>query len=49
MSRHSADVVANEFGLQVLTLDPLGTQAGATDIVQFIRLNWQIMKLAFND
>ena len=44
MNPRSAEVLAREFGLQVLTIDPLGTSLGVETISEFILKNWEIMK-----
>jgi zinc transport system substrate-binding protein len=47
MDKKAGEVLAKEFGLKVLTLDPLGTAADAKTITELILYNWNIMKEAF--
>ena len=44
MSRKSAEILAREFNLQILTLDPLGTTPGTGSTLELIRTNWNAMK-----
>lgn len=45
MSQKSAEVLAREFGLKILILDPVGNSLGANTITEFLLSNWKIMKL----
>lgn len=47
MDKKSGEVLAKEFGLQLLTLDPLGSDGNAKTISQLILNNWNSMKGAF--
>ncbi len=47
MNPKSAEVLAKEFGLKLLTLDPLGNTLNVSTISELIRANWEIMKSGF--
>lgn len=46
ISQKSAEVLAREFDLKILILDPIGNSLGANTIGEFLLSNWSIMKLA---
>jgi ABC-type Zn uptake system ZnuABC Zn-binding protein ZnuA len=43
----SAEVLAREYGIELLSLDPLGASLGVNTVAEFIMANWQTMKQAF--
>jgi len=43
----SAEVIAREYGIELLNLDPLGASLGVETIAEVIMANWQTMKQAF--
>lgn len=47
MDRRSADVLAREFGLRVIELDPLGFSLGCETLPELIAANWERMKQAW--
>lgn len=47
MNPKSGEVLSREFGLQMITIDPLGSNSQATGIAELILEYWQIMKQAF--
>ncbi len=47
MNPKSAQVLAKEFNLKLLTLDPLGNSLGVRTISELILANWDIMKSGF--
>ena len=49
MSRKSAEVLAREFGLRILILDPIGNSLGAETIYDFLLSNWKIMRLGLQE
>lgn len=48
MSRKSADILAREFRLNVLSLDPMGTSLSASGITDMISKNWEAIKQGMN-
>ncbi len=44
MSRRSAEVLASEFGLQILSLDPLASSAEMKSLPEFYLQNWTAIK-----
>ena len=47
MDRKAGETLAQEFSLELLTLDPLGSDGKAQTIAQLIDNNWQKMKMGF--
>jgi len=47
MDRKSANVLAKEFHLQVIELDPLGRTINAQSLPKLILINWNRMKQAW--
>jgi len=47
MDRKSANVLAKEFHLQVIELDPLGQTINAQSLPEVILINWNRMKQAW--
>lgn len=47
MNPKSGEVLAREFNLKLITIDPLGSNSQATGIAELILEYWQIMKQAF--
>ena len=47
MNRKAGEVLAREFRLKLLTLDPLGSDGKATTLAELIRNNWDNMKQGF--
>ncbi|OQC06899.1 MAG: High-affinity zinc uptake system binding-protein ZnuA precursor [Candidatus Cloacimonetes bacterium ADurb.Bin089] len=47
MDKKAGETLALEFNLQLLTLDPLGSDGKAQTIAQLIDNNWQKMKMGF--
>jgi len=47
MNPKSGEVLSREFGLQLITIDPLGSNSQASGIAELILEYWQIMKQAF--
>ena len=45
MSQRSAEILAKEFKLKILILDPIGNSLGADTIGDFLLVNWKTMKL----
>ena len=48
MSRKSAEILASEFKLRILTLDPLGQSLAPAGSVDLISKNWSAMKQGMN-
>ena len=48
MDRKAGEVLAREFGLQLLILDPLGSDSKAGSLGELINENWNTMKQSFN-
>lgn len=47
LNPHSAEVLANEYNLQILTLDPEGKFLNSSTFIEIIDKNWEIMKKGF--
>ncbi|MEN6445973.1 MAG: zinc ABC transporter substrate-binding protein [Candidatus Cloacimonas sp.] len=47
MDKKAGETLAREFNLQLLTLDPLGSDGKAQTIAELIEGNWQKMKMGF--
>ena len=47
MDKRSAKVLADEFGLALLELDPLGQSLGSARLIDLIWSNWERMKLSW--
>ncbi|MDD2543725.1 MAG: metal ABC transporter substrate-binding protein [Candidatus Cloacimonetes bacterium] len=43
----SAEVLAREYGLELATLDPLGSSMPVKTVAELIDANWQVMKMGF--
>jgi hypothetical protein len=48
MDRKAGEVLAREFGLQLLILDPLGSDSKAGSLGELINENWNTMKQSLN-
>ena len=44
MDKKSAQVLANEFGLEIVELDPLGTSLDVSTLTELIETNWERMR-----